>query len=412
MKKAPLKLLLIITALSVIVTACPTSALAATRPAVRPYLVTNDDVFNPTTPSNTATVYKIGAGGSLTMVKSIKTGGGGIGGGYFATPRVNLLHSKTQACVYVGDANYATYGNNAPDVAAINLQTLKLAGNFPGNSTRDSGQNAGVGMADAGAYVIASFSGYGTVIPATLATYEVLSGCKLKYLGSVRASGLLLGSYANGMKATPDGKTLVVAYTDGSIGSYRISAKGKLTLIGQENTSTGAAAAGVDVTADGKFAIFGDASSLPSVDVAPISSTGKLGATVNYSGVVPGVNSNNVMLSPDESVLFISNNGTGEVGAVQFNKATGVLTPANSCSSNVLKDFEYSWFFGASLAYASTTGTVYVAEYPSSIGIVTYTPHQKGEDEFCDLYETKASPASDTNSTGLVSIGAYPPRPF
>jgi 6-phosphogluconolactonase (cycloisomerase 2 family) len=410
------RLLSTTTIVAVIVALCTTGGFAQTKPATATYLFTNDDVFITGGGANTATVYKIGSGGSLTLVKTIATRGSGLGGGLFAAERVNVLHSKTQACAFVTDANPGTTVNIAPDVAAINIKTLKLVATFRAGKS-DSGANSGVGLADAGNYLVASFTGDSRLsLGSSIGTYRILAGCKLKFLGSIAAAGMNGGS-PDGAKATPDGKTLVVAYFDGSVGSYRISPTGKLALIGQEFTSTGGAAAGVDITADGKWAIFGDAGGIPEVDVAPISGSGKLGATVNYQYVDQGANSNNVLLSPNESVLFVSNNSTGAIGAVAFDKTTGVVDPAHSCSSNTLKNFLQTWFALAGLALASQTGTgaeVYAAElgFPAGIAIVKYSPHTRGEDEFCDLTETAASPVSDPASNDLSSIGTFPPRRF
>jgi len=410
------KLLFACALIAVAVSVCTTGAFAKKHATVGPYVVTNDDV-SASTPSNSATVYSIGSGGALTLVTSLKTGGSGNGGGYFAMGKANVAHSKTQACSFISDGNPNTSTATIPDVAALNLATLKMSGPYPAGST-DNGTNYGVGLADAGKYLVAGFSGNFTLtIAPTIGTYSVGSGCVLKYVGSIPGAGLNGGS-PDGIKATPNGKYVVAAYSDGSVGSYSIGAGGKLKLIGQELTTTGIAASGVDITKDGKWAIFGDASGAPSVDIAPISANGALGPTVNYFYVLPGANSNNVLLSPDETVLFVTSNSTGEIGAVQFDKTTGVLNPKNSCSSNVLRDFYVSWDYAGGLAFASTSGggaEVYVAEwgFPSSIGIVDYTPHAKGEDEFCDLTETSGSPASDTNSEpGLLSVGAYPPRPW
>jgi len=404
-------LLHIVTLIAVVGALCAPSAFAVTK-----HLVTNDDVFSSSGGANTASVYSIGAGGALTFVKTIATKGSGLGGGFFAESRVNVLHSKTQACAFVTDANPNSTVNTAPDVAAINLTTLALAGSFKAG-TADNGSNAGVGLADAGNYLVATFSGNGALgIGPTIGTYKILLGCKLKYLGSIPAAGMN-GGLPDGAKVTPNNKTVVVAYVDGSVGSYSISTTGKLALIGQEATSTLAAAAGVDITADSKWAIFGDASGIPEVDVAPISSSGKLGATVNYQYVAQGANSNNVLLSPDESVLFVTTNSTGAIGAVAFNKTTGVVDPTHGCSSNTLKNFFQNWFYLSGLALANTTGGggfVYGAEFgfPSGVAIVKYTPHVSGEDEFCDLTETSTSPVSDPASNSLLSIGVFPPRPF
>jgi hypothetical protein len=147
--------------------------------AQKKYLVTNDD--NST--ANTATFYSIGADGELTQVKVVKTGGTGNGGGYFAAPRVGVLHDKVQSCVYVSDAGSA-------DVAAISEATLKLVGRFKAG-TKDAGTFDGIGLIANQDYLYAGFSGttneQGT---GSIATYKILSGCKLKYLKSIPAKGL------------------------------------------------------------------------------------------------------------------------------------------------------------------------------------------------------------------------------
>ena len=71
------------------------------------------------------------------------------------------------------------------------------------------------------------------------------------------------------------------------------------------------------------------------------------------------------------------------------------------------------WSYLGALALEETTGTggvVYVAEYgaPSSIAEIAVTS-AGGK---CSLTESPKSPVADPNSPGLLSIGAFPPRPF
>src|ERR1700680_117783 len=98
----------------VLVALCAASTFAATK-----YVVTNDDIPS----ANSATFYTVGAGGILTLKKTVPTGGTGLGGGLFADNRVNVSHSKTQPCVYVSNAT----SNN---VSAINEKTLKNNGPY------------------------------------------------------------------------------------------------------------------------------------------------------------------------------------------------------------------------------------------------------------------------------------------
>jgi 6-phosphogluconolactonase (cycloisomerase 2 family) len=399
---------------------CTTAAMAETGAAIGPYLVTNDNVNGGSSPKNSATIYKINTDGTLTLVNTLPTGGNGNGGGFFAVANANVIHSKTQPCAFVADGNPNFSTQTSPDVAGINLSTLAVTGTFAASSSDNAG-NAGMGLADAGKFLVASFSGNSTFkLGPTIGTYRVQTGCKLKYLGSIAATGKN-GGLPDGTKVTPNGKTLVVAYADGSVGSYSISSTGALTLIGQELTTTGAFAAGVDITADGKWAIFGDANINPvQVDVAPIMAGGVLGATVNYKPFTKtALNGNNVLLSPDESLLFLDNNSSGTVSAAPFNKKTGVVNIAKSCTSDILNLFDVSWFFGGNMNFSKTTSTggkLYLAEGgfpPAGIGIIKYHKLGKGEDEPCELVEDPSSPVSDpADAFGLNSIGRYPPRAF
>lgn len=379
------------------------SASFATEPIVIHYVVTNDD----NVAANTATVFMMGSGGKLTLKKVISTGGFGIGAGYFASARVNVLHDKTQSCVYVSDAG-------SSDVAAINESSLQLAGTFKASSS-DDGSLSGIGMASNQRFLYAAFTASNTI-----ATYRILSGCKLQFLKDVPAAGLN-GGAADGMAI--HGSMLVVAYGDGSIQSFNISG-GAPVSNGDEQNSTGfdtnLRPGGVDITSDGHYAIFGDIpvkANNTTIEVSDISS-GKLTRTIVYGGYDGslgfGVNSNNVELSPDETMIYVSNNQGGTVTAVFFDKSTGVVSAG--CVSNVLRGFNSTWFYGGATAFrnnaSGTGGVVFLAESgfggPSGIGELAV----RSDGTHCTLTELQTSPASDAHSTALLSIDSYPPRAF
>jgi len=375
------------------------------------YVVTNDDEGIPFEGEpNTATFYVAGPGGKLSQKTVVKTGGLGVGNGYFAAPRVGVVHDKAETCVYVSDA-----GSN--DVAGIVLSTFKVAGDFQGSSG-DLGSTNGIGLALNAEYLYAAFTGSNTI-----ATFRQLPGCKLKFVGDVTAIGLSNGP-VDGMAV--HGQILVVAYADGSIESFNVS-KGAPLSNGDEQLSTGfqenqATPAGVDISKDGRFAVFGDA--VPStgvstdVEVSDISS-GKLRATVSYSDLFnqfDGVNSNNVWFSPDGSLLYVALNNSGSVGAAFFDQASGKIKVG--CSSGSLRGYGSTFEYTTGLATQEATGTggiVYTGEWssatnppPSAIGIVKVQSNGRR----CTLTEADDSPVSDPQSTTLRSLSAYPPRPF
>jgi 6-phosphogluconolactonase (cycloisomerase 2 family) len=378
----------------VLLTICASEfAFAAGKPH---YVVTNDDVFGEDILSS-VTFYTVEANGLLTMKGTVSIGFGGIGGGYFAANRVTVLDSGSAECVY---ASQAVTG----EIEGIVVKTLNVGGTAVG-SEKDTGSSNGIGLAVNAHYLYASFTD-----SSTIGTFQVKPGCKLKFVGDIKVSGLQKG-IIDGMVI--HGDIMVVTYGDGSVESFNISA-GVPISNGDEQNSTGSRAGntypnGIDITQDGHYAIFGDTSPFTVVEVSDISS-GKLEPTVVYH-LGNGINSSNILLSPDETLLYISNNQSATVTAAFFDKSTGKLS--KGCVSKGLKGYVTEWSYLGSLALEETAGTggvVYVAEYgnPSSIGMTKVTS-ATGK---CTLKELPKSPVADPNSPGLLSIGAFPPRPF
>jgi hypothetical protein len=326
-----------------------------------------------------------------------------LGIGYFATQRINLVGGYKVNCIYVTEG-----GSN--DIATIEIKNLALIGRFKGSSS-DSGDADGIGVTSTAKYVYASFTGSNTI-----GTFKVEPGCRLRFVDDVPALGLNGGIVA-GMKA--HGSILVVAYGDGSIESFDITQGTPKSNHDAQNSSgypNGDLPAGVDISEDGHFAIFGDSNTSASVvEVSDISS-GRLAPTVVYT-VGSGVNSDNVWLSPDTSLLYISNNNSGQVSAGYFDPTNGTF--GASCTSNVLTGFGVTWFNTVGLATQLNSGLgglLYVAEdgNPSSVAEIVPqkgTAHKKGV-QTCSLTELSQSPVGDANSTALRSIGVFPPRLF
>ncbi len=374
-----------------LVLAWPTNEFAAAPSAH--YVFTNDDV---TSEGNSATFYSVASDGNLTAKKVIRTKWNGIAGGFFAMNRIVALQSGGSNCVYVSDAVTG-------QIVSIDVSTLNTEGSAKG-SKKDLGATNGIGLAVNSNYLYASFSD-----PDTIGTFQVQPDCRVQFISDVHVGGLN-GGVIDGMAIHND--MMVATYGDGSIESFNI-ANGVPVSNGDEQNSTGskggsAYPGGVDITSDGHFAIFGDVATSTIVEVSDISS-GQLTKTVVYR-LGKGIGSSNILLSPDETLLFISNNQGGTVSAAFFDKANGKLS--KGCVSNKLKGYG-SWVYSAALALQNTTGIggmVYVAEYgsPSSIGVIDVQSN-RGK---CTLKESSNSPVTDRSSAGLLSIGNFPPRPF
>ena len=358
------------------------------------YLVTNDDV--PAQIPSSVTFYTIGADGLLTLQTKVPIGQGGIGGGYFGANRVNVLDDGNAECVY---ASLALNG----EIVGIVVQTLHDAGHANG-SKQDTGSSNGIGLAMNDQYLYASFTDHSTI-----GTFQVKPGCKLEFVSDINVGGLQ-GGTIDGMVI--HGNIMVATYGDGSIESFDISA-GVPVSNGDEQNSSGWRHSGntypngMAITQDGHYVIFGDTAPSTVVEVSDISSGKLTPTTVYHLGSVR--NSSNVLLSPDQTLLYISNTQGDRITAAFFDASTGKLS--TGCTSGRLKGYGTDWAYLASLALDKNTGTgslVYVAEYgtTSSIGEIEVT----SEGGKCTLKESANSPVADPNSPGLLSIAAFPPR--
>lgn len=372
------------------------SALAAATPPH--YVITNDDAPF----SNSVTFYTVGADGLLTRKGQLFTGGAGIGGGFFGANRISV--GGNEECVYASDASTG-------DIVGINLRTLKV-GDPTFASPTDAGTSNGIGLVANAQYLYASFTDSNTIATFQIQPGQVQPACALTFVNDVSVSGLQ-GGIIDGMAV--HGNMLVATYGDGSIESFNISAGTPVSNGDKQNSTAYLKSSGVnypngiEITKNGHYAIFADTSTSTVVEVSDISS-GNLGRTVAFA-LGSARNSGNILLSPDETLLYISNTQGDSITAAWFDKNTGKLTAG--CTSNPLKGYSSHWSYLGSLALSTnsgTGGTLYVAEFgsPSFIGMVEVTSAAGT----CTLQESSSSPIYDPNSPGLLSIGAFPPRSF
>jgi|HubBroStandDraft_5_1064220.scaffolds.fasta_scaffold10993_2 hypothetical protein len=384
-------------------------------PAPATYLMTNDDGVLHSYVSFFAPGTSQGAN-TLTFAFDVNTEGLGLGGGYFGGKRLGVLTNGSTQCVYASDAATG-------DIAGINIQTHTLAGNFMASQTDDGTAN-GISISVNNNYLYAGFADSNTI-----ATFSVQPGCQLSFIGDTPVAGLQGGLVA-GM--AQHGSMLVVTYADGSIESFSI-ANGTPISNGDEQNSTSFShnginfPEGVDITADGHFAVFGDSSLNTVIEVSDVSS-GHLTTTIPYviggggaNSVGPsftsrttGVNSGAIYISPDESMIFVSNSDGGSVSAAFFNATTGTIS--GGCTSQRLAGYYNPWAFAGSVVTRDNTGTggvLYVAEYGYSgsyIGVVNININSNGLT--CTLPESTASEVPDLLTSGLLTITTYPPRSF
>lgn len=356
---------------------------AATAPH---YLITNND----NSQGNTAGFYTI-SGGSLLPSKLIATGGTGNDGiGNVATKRVSILKNSTQSCAFISNAD-------SGDISGIDINTLTLTGTFKGASG-DNGSTAGIGIVSNGTYLYANFTA-----SKNLGAFLIGSGCTLTFLGDTPAVGLTSGTM---LDMAANSSILVASFNDGSIGSFNVSqgmAVSNNDLQYPSGHSQGYSAAGVDLSRDGHFAVFGAAGNTAAADVSDVSS-GALAATQFYANLGPGGGVASILLSPNNALLYFGEFSSQRVAAAFFDAATGTLTPGCSDAENRADDV-------AGLALGSTAGSggvLYDAEIENLVGIFRVTV----SGSTCALAESPNSPVLIRNTITLESIGAYPPRSF
>lgn len=207
------KTLAAITLSAVLPLICVGTANAATHH----YVIANNNAF----PTNTVSVYEV-SGASLVPLPTVPTGGTGSGGGYFAGVTQAVAQDGTNSCVFVGDAG-------SMDISAMKMVTpspyLKVVSNYA--SSEGDADIAGLGIIASSGYLYANYTGNtingGSVNPA-LAVWKIGSGCKLGFVGQLANTSGLNGGAIDGMAVTPNGKYLVVAYGDGSVGSMPLVA--------------------------------------------------------------------------------------------------------------------------------------------------------------------------------------------
>ena len=372
--------------------------LARTSAAAAPphYLITNDDRTGNFF-SNSLTFYTIEADGQLTLKQQVLIGVTGMPGGYFPANRVVVFNASGNQCAFASDAATG-------EIDGVGVNTLTLLGHAQG-SVGDTGLSNGIGLALSAQYLYASFTD-----SSTIGTFQIEPNCGLSFVGDVTVAGLQ-GGVIDGMAI--HGNLLVATYGDGSIESFSLASVMPVSN-GDKQNSTGSRGgssypSAVDISQDGRFALFGDTSTSTTIEVSDISS-GKLSETVVYQSPA-GINSSNIMLSPDQTILYISNTQGDRITAAFFDSKSGTLK--KGCVSGLLRGYSSAWSYLGGLGFSSETGNgqgVYVAEFgaPSSIAEVRIS----ASNGTCSLAEAAGSPVPDTDSLGLLSIATFPPRSF
>ena len=286
-------------------------ALFAAEGYAQQYIFTNDNVAGS---RNTTTALAVNNQGGLKVIKTYQTGGKSAGSGYFARAPITFARVRAGYCVFVsngGDSTVAAYQTNLFDGAMTGVKGSPFADGVSGS------QNLGIGLAVGNNRLLFA----GNTNTNNISVFRIGSSCSLKVLQK-----MTVAESPAGMKVTPDGKYLLVAYI-GQVDSFAINyTTGELTELGPFQTQ--GAAASVEISCDSTTAYFGDTASNTQVEVFSINSSGGLKEIDNFTNK-NGQSSNNVMLSVDGKHLYVSNTTSNEITTLSVG-SNGGLTYDNT----------------------------------------------------------------------------------
>jgi hypothetical protein len=265
------------------------------------FVYTNNDVPE----GNTITGFVVGANGSLAGIPGspFATGGLGVGGGFFAANRIGT-------CV-VGNLLYASNGGSG-DVSgfSINPSTGVLTA-IPGSPFPVAGGSTfngiSLGCMPDGQFLIAAHGDANLITVFSIASNGALT--------PIAGSPFSTTSSPDGIKISPNNKLLAVAEPGiNAVEVFSIGSDGSLTSVPGSpfpgriiEDDPGAAIAGVDIDCASNRLFAGRASSFNAVvDVFSIAPSGALTPIAGSPFIGGSPNSNVVVLSPDDRLLFVS----------------------------------------------------------------------------------------------------------
>ena len=351
-------------------------ALYPAQLSAQQYLFTNGNVYdgNGTTPNST-TALSVSPTGVVKVLDTYSTGAESAGGGYFAQTAVAYAETKTNNCLFVSNGGNSTISAFTIDLTDGKLKKVKGSPFSYGESGR---QQYGIGLATGGGTLLFA----GNTAYNNISVLKISTGCALKAVKTYSAPGS-----PDGMKVTPDGKFLISAFL-GAVDSYQINYKtGHIKELGP--FAAQGAAAGIEISCDGSTAYFGDAGTNTQVEVFSISAQGALAEVNNFTNS-HGKNSNNVILSPDETKLYVSNTMSNQITTLSTSSGGGLQYDSQTTLSGTLE-----WPLG--LAFGKSGNRLFVSETNSPETIGALKAKAKG------LKEIAGSPFS------VVENGEDPP---
>lgn len=262
------------------------------------YVYTNNNLLG----TNTVSAFSVDANGALSPIAGspFATGGSGVGGGFFAANRMTV--GQVRKLLFAANEQTTNISVFSID-PATGAPTLVPGSPFP--ISGGSGAGISLGVTPDNQFLFASSSGSNNITVFSIAANGTLT--------SIPGSPFVVGGVPDGIKVSPDGRFLAVAlFSTDAVEIFTIASNGALTAVPGSPFPAAAfgAVAGVDINCASSLLFGGEANLVGThIDVFSIGSNGALtpipGSPFNNQGT--GINSNVVVLSPNDRQLFVSN---------------------------------------------------------------------------------------------------------
>jgi 6-phosphogluconolactonase (cycloisomerase 2 family) len=262
------------------------------------FLFVNDDMKgNP----NMLEGFAVSSSGALTPLRGspYMTGGTGLGGGFWAIPRIAVVSRGN--FLFVSNAMSST-------ISVFQIDPVTGIPRLEGAPVPTGGSGAcqGLGLAPS---PDSEFLYVGNSCSMNISAFAIGSDGGLTPL---QGSPFATASYPNGIKVTPDGKFLLATqgYSPNvTIAVFSIEQTGELTQVPGSPFVAQAAATSVDINCSSDRVFIGDANYETSIEVYSLSPSGTLTSPIPGSPFTfhSGADSQNVYLGLNSRVLYLSN---------------------------------------------------------------------------------------------------------
>jgi hypothetical protein len=239
------KALVVLSLVAMLAAAC----LAANVPL--PIILAADDNYN--SGANSASAFHLNTTtGAMTFLKQLKTGGTGLGGGYFSN--LGTAITSNGHCVFVTNTDSDT-------ISWFEGSSFTLGGSagIPGMFST-YGEGGSIAVSPNGKLLASGDSGLLEV-----STWSIAANCALTHIADYTPT--IGGDYFSPLGFTPNGEALVVPAPDYEGAEiFAVNSNGTLTDVNNvtwsslANCANGCYPSGLDFTNDSKVVVFGSAS--------------------------------------------------------------------------------------------------------------------------------------------------------